>query len=471
MSDSSSGRDFFEADGMTSSDIEINIGSSMSISSVDTSSSDEEDGYGRLMEVLRRQDRICRKLSIESTGIFLLILDRIDEFCNALSSNKETILVLKICDVYQYRMPTLEITEEKSSAWNEFFEAIHNLHNIKRLDIGICSLSCEIVRRFLESLPTAKCLLALHFLWFTANDYDTSALIQVLSNQQCEKILLYVKVEDFESDEQERVAVSATGASNHFADKGLVSRMLDHVHINVTFLSICDIRFSSDDCKSLANIVSSNTCLETLELYECVFPTDGGRLFAHALINTTVRELHVQHTIHDGSFCEALLSSVPLNKSIETFSVHYNFKDTSSENFRFDIDLIKNVTSQNGSIRFLTIRDTMNHRILDEKDVLELYSAVRESFTLECIDIYGRQPFSDITRLNRAGRRYLLEDAASRLKCISVLAKVKNDLNCLYFHLRENPIVCMSYNNHSDENVVSKRREDESVDAFYKAKK
>ena len=48
----------------------------------------------------------------------------------------------------------------------------------------------------------------------------------------------------------------------------------------------------------------------------------------------------------------------------------------------------------------------------------------------------GEYLFETILKLNWAGRRYLKEDATSRSKCIAVLAKVKDDINCLFFHLK-----------------------------------
>lgn len=47
-----------------------------------------------------------------------------------------------------------------------------------------------------------------------------------------------------------------------------------------------------------------------------------------------------------------------------------------------------------------------------------------------------------ICRLNAAGRRYMLEDPSSREKGVGVLSSVADNLDCLYFHLRENPSLC-----------------------------
>jgi hypothetical protein len=47
-----------------------------------------------------------------------------------------------------------------------------------------------------------------------------------------------------------------------------------------------------------------------------------------------------------------------------------------------------------------------------------------------------------VCRLNRAGRCYMVNDCGDRSEGHKVLGDVNDDLNCLYFHLRENPVLC-----------------------------
>jgi hypothetical protein len=44
-------------------------------------------------------------------------------------------------------------------------------------------------------------------------------------------------------------------------------------------------------------------------------------------------------------------------------------------------------------------------------------------------------------RLNMSGRAYMLTDPANQINGFKVLERVNNDLECLYFHLHENPII------------------------------
>jgi hypothetical protein len=45
-------------------------------------------------------------------------------------------------------------------------------------------------------------------------------------------------------------------------------------------------------------------------------------------------------------------------------------------------------------------------------------------------------------RLNRSGRNYMAIDSNNHLQGLQVLDAVNDDLDCLYFHLRENPMLC-----------------------------
>jgi hypothetical protein len=47
-----------------------------------------------------------------------------------------------------------------------------------------------------------------------------------------------------------------------------------------------------------------------------------------------------------------------------------------------------------------------------------------------------------ILRLNKAGRRYLIEDGSSISKGVEVLSKVESSINCVFLHLLENPRLC-----------------------------
>jgi hypothetical protein len=109
------------------------------------------------------------------------------------------------------------------------------------------------------------------------------------------------------------------------------------------------------------------------------------------------------------------------------------------------VELLKSIACQNKVVKIVIIQGEGVSS--NGNDIQVLQQELQHNHTLESIQINGREQFQEITHLNNAGRCYLSEDSTSNLKCIAVLAKVKNDLDCLYYHLQENPILCMSYCN------------------------
>jgi hypothetical protein len=67
-----------------------------------------------------------------------------------------------------------------------------------------------------------------------------------------------------------------------------------------------------------------------------------------------------------------------------------------------------------------------------------------------------------LLRLNQAGRRYLINDAASVAKGVEVLIGVSYDLGCLFYHLLGNPTLCdieHQYNTKSGTDVHLNKRQ------------
>ena len=50
--------------------------------------------------------------------------------------------------------------------------------------------------------------------------------------------------------------------------------------------------------------------------------------------------------------------------------------------------------------------------------------------------------FHMISSLNRAGRSYLASDGHNKHMGLNVLGSVSDNMDCLYYHLRENPVLC-----------------------------
>jgi hypothetical protein len=63
-----------------------------------------------------------------------------------------------------------------------------------------------------------------------------------------------------------------------------------------------------------------------------------------------------------------------------------------------------------------------------------------------------------ILRLNAAGRRYLIENGSSVSKGVEVLSAIRNDINCVFLHLLENPRLCDRNTLESASDSVDERR-------------
>jgi hypothetical protein len=89
-------------------------------------------------------------------------------------------------------------------------------------------------------------------------------------------------------------------------------------------------------------------------------------------------------------------------------------------------------------------------------DCCLLVEAVKKSYTIQhlrLVPTIGSNPLeswnsdmkaniSMICRLNRSGRAYMEADSNNQREGLEVLGAVSEDVNCLYFHLRENPLLC-----------------------------
>jgi hypothetical protein len=83
--------------------------------------------------------------------------------------------------------------------------------------------------------------------------------------------------------------------------------------------------------------------------------------------------------------------------------------------------------------------------LTDDEDK-QMVSLLKKNYALESLpDIDLEKEAGDVgasLRLNKAGRRYLIEDGSSISKGVEVLSRVNNDINCVFLHLLENPRLC-----------------------------
>jgi hypothetical protein len=83
-----------------------------------------------------------------------------------------------------------------------------------------------------------------------------------------------------------------------------------------------------------------------------------------------------------------------------------------------------------------------NRVVPTDDESKQLASLLKKNYALDSLPDIDFDPDGElgvILRLNGAGRRYLIHDECSVSKGVEVLSAVSDDLNCLMFHLLENP--------------------------------
>jgi hypothetical protein len=81
---------------------------------------------------------------------------------------------------------------------------------------------------------------------------------------------------------------------------------------------------------------------------------------------------------------------------------------------------------------------------VDENETKDLIPVLKKNYGLEEIPRLHHfvGDVSSILQLNRAGRRYIVQDGSSISKGVDVLSRVSNDISSVFFHLLENPRLC-----------------------------
>jgi hypothetical protein len=168
------------------------------------------------------------------------------------------------------------------------------------------------------------------------------------------------------------------------------------------------------------------------------------------------------------------LSFLRTNKALETLHMHFeeNVTESHANAIRMEVPA---ALSDNESLETISMpcqvarfedyvvfvtaleRNTTLKRLLlypfncvdytyraDQDETKELIPVLKKNYGLEAIPglHHGAGDISSIFELNRAGRRYLVQDGSSISKGVDVLCGVSNDINSVFFHLLENPRLC-----------------------------
>jgi hypothetical protein len=190
-----------------------------------------------------------------------------------------------------------------------------------------------------------------------------------------------------------------------------------------------------------------NSTLESLNFLDIKSGDDDSCLWREALsflrTNTALKSLHMSFAYSmSESYAAAIRMELPAtlreNESLEILSI--SSKDAGLEEYLVFVAAIQ----PNTTLKSLTLYPWNGADFCQDGDVTKTYIPVlKKNYGLEeIIGLHGAGDINSIFELNRAGRRYLVQDGSSISKGVDVLSGVSNNINSVFLHLLENPRLC-----------------------------
>jgi hypothetical protein len=203
--------------------------------------------------------------------------------------------------------------------------------------------------------------------------------------------------------------------------------------------------------------LGKNSTLETLKLLNIEWDDNGGNdicLWREALsflrTNAALKTLAVDFDedvteSHATAIRMEVAAALHDNKSLENLSMHDKYTTGSKEYLVFVAAIQPNTTLKsqpNTILKSLRLHD--EDFDMDDDEAKDLIPILTKNYRLEEFPgvRLGAGDIRSIFDLNRAGRRYLIEDGSAISKGVAVLSRVNDDINSVFLHLLENPRLC-----------------------------
>jgi hypothetical protein len=198
--------------------------------------------------------------------------------------------------------------------------------------------------------------------------------------------------------------------------------------------------------------LGKTSTLETLNLSSIKSGDDDTYLWREALsflsTNTALKTLHMSfdHKVtqsHVTAIRMEVLSALRENQSLEKLSLCSDYASNKFEDYLVFVAAIQ----PNITLKILLLQQGSQFEddlCLNEDETKRLILLLRKNYGLEEISglRYTAGDIRSIFQLNRAGRRYLVQDGSSISKGVDVLIGVSNEINSVFLHLLENPRLC-----------------------------
>jgi hypothetical protein len=203
-------------------------------------------------------------------------------------------------------------------------------------------------------------------------------------------------------------------------------------------------------CTAIQDGLGMNTTLEYLKLNHVHVTDDNAdllcRAFSFLRTNKALKSLMVKVDDHltesRAAACRtAIAAMLQENASLEIIFIQGWSNAIQLEEYVMLVTVLLYSTT----LKTLCLRYPRSLRLTDDEDK-NMAALLKKNYTLEKLpDIHQENGPGDvgaILRLNESGRRYLIEDGSSISKGVEVLSAVSNEINCVFFHLLENPALC-----------------------------
>jgi hypothetical protein len=238
--------------------------------------------------------------------------------------------------------------------------------------------------------------------------------------------------------------------------KGLSSIFLS-LGMNTTLKSLTtDIgdKLGGELCAAITSGLAKNSTLEELKL-DNIFPSDDDGVVSarNALsflrTNSTLKSLTESFVrTQKQSYVSAIRLEAVKRMEDNPFLESLAIKSSFGCNIKYE-ELLALVSALqlNTTLKTLYFHfDCFENIYFTDDEENQLVSILMKNYGLERLASDFRREdgrtVKAIFRLNRAGRRYLVEDGSSISKGVDVLSAVSDEINCVFLHLLENPGLC-----------------------------
>lgn len=200
-------------------------------------------------------------------------------------------------------------------------------------------------------------------------------------------------------------------------------------------------------CAAMEKGLEKNSMLESLHLGNSILSGTNAASGLHALsflrTNSALKRLTVLFgegamESRVSTFRTQAASVLEENISLESLIITMSSRTTKIEDYYSVVSALHS----NTTLTYLAL-EVGTARISGEQ-AKELTSIIKKNYGLTRIAAIPNSmvDLHSILKLNRAGRRYLVDDGSSISKGVDVLSAVSDDINCLFLHLLENPRLC-----------------------------